>query len=189
MPNNATALLLVDFQRAFDAPGLGPRSNPRAEDNALALLAFWRTTGATVVHIQHSSTEAGSALAPNRPGHAFKAGFDPAPGELWLTRRVNSAFIGTDLEAELERLGSRSLVVAGLTTDHCVSTTVRMAGNLGFEVVLAGDASATFERRAADPTRIDADTVQRVHLASLDGEFCRVRSTAAILDSMTGQAS
>ncbi|AWN15839.1 cysteine hydrolase family protein [Salinisphaera sp. LB1] len=183
MPNNATALLLVDFQRAFDAPGLGPRSNPRAEDNALALLA-----GAPVVHIQHSSTEAGSALAPNRPGHAFKAGFDPAPGELWLSKGVNSAFIGTGLEAELEHLGSRSLVVAGLTTDHCVSTTVRMAGNLGFEVVLAGDASATFQRRAADPTRIDADTVQRVHLASLDGEFCCVRSTAAIRDSMIGRA-
>lgn len=177
------ALLLIDFQAAFDDPAAGQRNNPDAESNALILLARWRETNRPVVHIQHSSTELSSELRPDAPGHAFKPGVEPAAGEIGLSKRVNSAFIGTTLEPELDRAGIRSLVIAGLTTDHCVSTSTRMAGNLGFEVILAGDAIAAFERQAVDGTRIDAETVHPVNPASLDHEFCRVYDTETIVAS------
>ena len=52
-------------------------------------------------------------------------------GEVVIHKGVNSAFIGTDLERVIKGRDIRTLLVAGLTTDHCVSTTTRMAANLG----------------------------------------------------------
>ena len=55
----------------------------------------------------------------------------PLEGEAVVTKGVNSAFIGTELEEVVRRRGIRTLVIGGITTDQCVSTTARMAANLG----------------------------------------------------------
>lgn len=110
-------------------------------------------------------------------------------------KEVNSGFIGTDLEERLrEWFGGRRgrLWVVGLTADHCVSTTVRMAGNLGVadgfadgereegEVVLVGDATAAWRKGEGDEW-VDAEMVHRVHVESLR-EFATVRKTDEVLD-------
>jgi nicotinamidase-related amidase len=94
---------------------------------------------------------------------------------------VNSAFIGTGLEEYLNENGLDSLVIVGLTTDHCVSTSTRMAGNLGFDVTLVSDATATFDRKDASGEHISAEDMHRVNLASLNGEFCIVKTTDEVL--------
>jgi nicotinamidase-related amidase len=177
-------LLIIDVQRGLDDPGYGHRNNPDAETNMARLLAAWRTAGRQVVHVQHLSVRPDSPLRPGQPGCDLKPEVTPAPGEPHFTKTVNSAFIGTGLEAWLREHGHRSVVVVGLTTDHCVSTTVRMAANLGFDVTLVSDATATFERMAPDGIHLPADVMHRANLASLDGEFCSVLTTSQVLGTL-----
>ncbi|BDP42689.1 cysteine hydrolase [Deinococcus aetherius] len=174
------ALVLIDIQKGFLNPIWGERNNPDAEANATRLLAAWRAQGWPVFHVQHLSRGPESPLRPGQDGAEFQPGFEPRPGEGHVTKHVNSAFIGTDLEGQLRGQGIGRLVIAGLTTDHCVSTTTRMAGNLGFDVTLLGDATATFDRTFGN-LHLTADELHRAHLASLHGEFATVRTTSEVL--------
>jgi nicotinamidase-related amidase len=179
--SSSAALLLIDVQQGLDHPRWGERNNPDAERRIADLLAAWRAAGRPVIHVQHLSLEPQSPLREDVPGHAFKAEALPVAGEPVFRKHVNSAFIGTHLEAHLRAHAIEALVVVGLTTDHCVSTTARMAGNLGFTVTVVDDATATFERRGSDGTHYSADLMHHVALASLHGEFATVRSTRDIL--------
>jgi len=181
MSSHKPALIIVDVQCGFDHPRWGSRNNPAAESNIATLLAAWRRAGAPVFHFRHDSVLPESPLRPGQPGNQIRPEAAPAPGEPVFGKNVNSCFIGTPLEAELRQRGIQKLVVVGLTTDHCVSTTVRMAGNLGFQVWVASDATATFERTGPDGSRFPAEEMHRTALASLHDEFATVGTTADIL--------
>lgn len=181
-PGEVAALLLIDVQQGLKEVSWGKRNNPDAEQTIARLLAGWRAARRPVIHVQHRSLEPDSPLRGDRPGFRFAAVAEPVAGEPVFEKTVNSGFIGTGLEAYLAEQGIGELVVAGLTTDHCVSTTVRMAGNLGFRVWLVADGTATFERTAPDGSRLSAEDMHRAHLASLDGEFCQVVNADTALE-------
>jgi nicotinamidase-related amidase len=185
IPANA-ALVLIDIQQGFDDPARGPRNNPHAEGNAARLLDAWRARGGPIVHIQHHSIEPGSSLRPGQPGVEFKPEVAPLPGEPVISKHVNSAFIGTNLEAILRERSIDTVVIAGLTTNHCVETTTRMAGNLGFRAILVEDAAATFDRRGPDGTLWPAATIHAVTLANLNDEFAEICTTDVVLQQMSG---
>lgn len=174
-----TALLLIDVQQGFDDPRWGPRNNPQAEANIARLLAAWRRAGLPVIHVMHNSVSPTSVLRPGALGNALKPEAAPLEGEPVHHKSVNSAFIGTDLERDLRAQGTTALVIAGLTTNHCVSTTVRMAGNLGFETWLVSDATATFDRAHLDGRPRSAEEVHLAALSDLEGEFATVVDTQA----------
>lgn len=176
-----TALLVIDVQKGLDDPSLGRRNNPDAEANMARLIAAWREGQRPLIHIKHNSTEPNSPLRPGLPGNAFKDEARPLPGEKQFSKTVNSAFIGTGLTEYLHEQGIDSLVVVGLTTDHCVSTSVRMAANLGFAVTLVADATATHERIGYDGVHYSAEEIHKINLVSLAGEFCTVCSTEDVL--------
>jgi nicotinamidase-related amidase len=182
------ALLVIDFQQGLDDPRYGVRNNPQAEQRIADLLAAWRGTGRPVIHVQHMSVNPGSLLREGLPGNAFKVEAQPMPGEPVFRKHVNSAFIGTDLETHLRGNGVDSLVVVGTTTDHCVSSTARMASDLGFDVTVVEDATATHDRTGQDGAHYPADLMHRAALASLHGEFATVRSADDILASVALRA-
>ena len=175
------ALLSIDVQKGFDDPSWGTRNNSDAEANIELLIAEFRKKNLPVIHIQHCSTEENSVLREDHPGNAYKTEGMPLAGEKQFQKSVNSAFIGTGLEEYLHGTDIESLVIVGLTTDHCVSTSTRMAGNLGFDVTLVSDATATFNRIGHDGIEYSADDIHAIHLSSLNGEFCDVKSTQEVL--------
>ena len=177
-----TALVIVDVQKGLDSPELGSRNNPDAESNMAMLLAEWRKRSAPVVHVKHNSTESNSTLRPELPGNEIKDCVKPLPEEKLFEKTVNSAFIGTGLEEHLKSNNIKNLVIIGLTTDHCVSTTIRMASNLGFKVWLVADATATFERQNYDGKHFSAEQMHEISLASLNNEFCNVIKASEALE-------
>lgn len=179
-----TALIIIDVQKGFDEPVWGERNNPRAEDNIVRLLEAWRKHGHPIFHIQHMSLLPTSPLNPNHPGNAIKDALQPRAGEPLIQKNVNSAFIGTDLEQQLRARGCNSLVIVGLTTPHCVSTTTRMAGNLSFETYLVSDATAGFALTGYDGRKYSAQEIHDVTLATLNGEFATIVETDNFLKSM-----
>jgi nicotinamidase-related amidase len=181
VPNARTALLPIDVQQAFDDPRWGTRDNPAMEANGLRLVEAWRARGWPLLHVRHDSVTPGSTLHPLHPGNAFKPGYGPRGDEPVVAKSVNAAFIGTDLELRLRRLDVDAVVVFGITTDMCVSTTARVAANLGFRVAVAGDACACFGHVGRDGRAIAAGDVARVHLATLHAEFAEVVDADALL--------
>ncbi len=183
MPLDA-ALILIDLQNAIDHPSWGQRNNPEAEKNVQSLLRIWRATNRPVYHIRHDSLEPASHYRPGQPGNNFKPEAQPIAGEIIIPKRTNSAFVGTDLEVMLRAANQSLLVVAGVITNNSVEATVRMAGNLGFEVWLAADATFTFGRMDWRGVWRTADDVHAMSLANLDGEYCLVIRTDQILEAL-----
>ena len=181
MSSSDPALLVIDVQKGIDNPRHGKRNNPQAEQRIAELLQAWRTSGWPVIHVQHMSTEPDSLLRPGLPGNAIKDEALPIDGEPVFQKNVSSAFIGTQLESYLRLSGIESLVVVGLTTEHCVSSSTRQAANLGFKVTVVADATATFERKGYDGKHYSADAIHGAELASLIDEFAAVRESAEVL--------
>ncbi|HET9335341.1 MAG TPA: cysteine hydrolase family protein [Sphingomicrobium sp.] len=177
-------LLPIDMQRAFDSPPWPRRWNNQVDANGQALLADWRSAGRPIIHVRHDSVQSGSTLAPGNPGNAFRPGFEPLTGEPLVSKSVNSAFIGTDLDLRLRRLGASSVIVFGISTDMCVSTTIRTGANMGWDMVLVPDACDCFDLPDANGGTIAAEEVQRAHVATLAFEFCRTASVAELASSV-----
>ncbi|MGE6625551.1 cysteine hydrolase family protein [Bacillus pumilus] len=184
MQKNQKALIIVDVQKAFEHEKWGERNNLDAEKNISRLLTFWREKGWTVIHIQHTSDKPYSLFHPTHEGHQFKDMVDPLDEEIVIKKKVNSSFIGTNLEKHLRSNRIDTVVITGLTTPHCVSTTTRMSGNLGFDTYLISDAVAAFGLTDQNGTYYDPEMIHRLSLATLHDEFATVMTTEQLISDL-----
>jgi len=186
----STALLVIDVQKAFDeieAAGRR-RNNPDAVPRIATLLRYFRTNRLAIFHVRHASLDESSRFRIQLPGFQARDEARELPDEPVIVKTVNSAFIGTDLEARLWAANIRTLVICGATTNHCVETTTRMAGNLGFDARLVRDATWTFDRIGPDGDAHSAEEIHAMTLANLNGEFARIVS-AKVAVAALGEAS
>jgi nicotinamidase-related amidase len=196
-----TALLLIDIQVGLNTShGLygTERSTPSFEENIKSLLSAARkynddpstSLPISILHIFHKSSNPESPLYPDSTIHPGGGGFQPcaqpiesSPFETIFSKTTNSAFINTPLESHIRCKGIKQLIIAGIATDHCVSTSTRMAKDLAVvdpeKIFIISDATATFNKGG-----FDAEKVHRVNLASLSGEFANVVTTNEVLSAL-----
>ncbi|HAT3991013.1 TPA: cysteine hydrolase family protein [Elizabethkingia anophelis] len=180
------ALVLIDIQKGFldeDYWG-GNRNNKNAEEIAGTILNKWRELSLPIFHIRHSSAKPDSKLHETNSGFEFNEYVLPLDNEPIITKNVNSAFIGTDLKERLDSERINTLVIVGITTNHCVSTTTRMAGNYGYETYLISDATAAFDRVGINGEKYDSEIIHLTALANLNDEFATVWSSEKLLNDL-----
>jgi nicotinamidase-related amidase len=170
------AVLVIDMQEGMADRIRSGRLpvNPDAPNRIAALLAKARGQGVPVIHVHHDDPDPASPFRKDQPGGAAMTCALPMAGETVLWKHHSSAFAGTDLDAHLKALGVTELVVAGAVAAFCVTSTVRMASDLGYKVLLPQDALLGFDLPAHDGGRIDAAVVHRVTLSVLGADFAEV---------------
>lgn len=181
------ALLLVDVQKGFQdiAYWGGERNNLDAEDHIEKLLLFWRENKLPIFHVKHCSTNPVSPLTKGNEGNDFEDFIIPETNEPIIEKNVNSAFIDTDLKERLTQQQIDTVIIVGLTTDHCISTTTRMSGNFGFRTYLVEDAVATFNKTGANGQEYSAQLIHDTAIASLKDEFATIISTNDVIKTLS----
>ena len=178
-----SALIIIDVQKGFDFVDYwGKRNNLQAEENIAKLISYWREKNRKIIFIKHMSKNPKSTLYPGQIGNDYKEIVAPREDDVLFHKQVHSGFIGTDLEAYLRKNDIKKVVITGIATNFCVSTTARMAGDLGFETYVVNDGTACFDKKDFDGSIIPAETVHKVSLANLHQEFASVVNTADLLN-------
>lgn len=181
-----TGLLLIDVQKGVHVLNhwggpTGRMNNPDCQDNLVSLLNGFRKHGHRVSFTRHDSREPDSPLKFSLPTGQQLDGLEFMESDIVIEKDVNSGFVGTSLEIQLRRAGIRRLIIAGYFTNFCVETTVRMAGNMGFDVYLVHDACATCNRIDLVGRDHDPELVHDLSVASMHGEFCTAIKTTDAL--------
>jgi nicotinamidase-related amidase len=162
-------LLLIDLEQAIRAPIFEPRHNPDAEAHIAALLAAWRAEILPIVHIRRDSSDPASLYRPGQDTLSFLAEASPKPSETILGRSADSAFVGTDLEAVLDRFGATTLVVCGILGNPSLEASVRDGASLGYRLFVVADACGSAG---------DADNLSLAHMG---GEWAEIVDCATAL--------
>lgn len=192
------ALLVIDMQGDFVRPG--PLVVPGAAELAARLAPLvrrWRACELPVVFVRHAlrGPDAGplAELEPVRTGRVLReesAGSQvvpelaPQPGDLFVTKRRFSAFVGTDLDMLLRSMGIGSVVIAGTATHVCCDSTARDAAQLGYGVVVLSDGTAMGDLPDVGFGPFAAELVQRVVLSILARRFADVCTISELLTAL-----
>ena len=185
------ALIVIDVQEGFnDTAFWGNSSNPECEDKIETLLTVWRAHDWPIIVVRHDSESPESTLHPSQDGNRLMSFIADAAPSLFVTKQVNSAFYGDPaLHEWLQAHDIEGLVVCGIQTNMCVETTARMAGNLGYDVVVPLDATRTFDLTTTVPglgtISRSADELMATTALNLQaGGFARIATTEEITASL-----
>jgi len=165
--NDTTALLLIDIQDFYFPGGFYPLVEPEAAaEQASRLLHYFRKEHMLVVHVKHAASK----------DTLIRALVAPQVGETVITKHYANAFRKTNLLKVLTQHHIKQVVVCGMMTQMCVEATARAAADLGFDLIVIGDACATRDLVYEGDT-IKARDVHLSTLASLKGYYGKVLST------------
>ncbi|MGE4553205.1 MAG: cysteine hydrolase family protein [Desulfovibrionaceae bacterium] len=179
---NDTALVLVDIQNDYFPGGRMVLSGPEAAaERAAALLARAREAGRPVIHVRHEAARPGATFfLPGTEGAAIHPAVAPLPGEAVVLKHFPNSFRGTDLQARLDGLGVKRILLAGMMTHMCIDATARAAFDLGYGVTLVADACATRDLTGPDGRVVAAADVHAAFLAALGAGYVELTDAARL---------
>lgn len=175
-----TALLVIDFQQEYFTGRMPIPDGQKAIGKALELIAFADKNKIPVIQVQHIAPEGSAVFARGSEGANFHPRMQPRAGDTVLQKNTVSVFRSTELDRLLKEKGIKTVIISGLMTHACVAGAARDAVPLGFEVVVASDASATRSIIRANGSKIDETTLHRAALAEIEDTFGDVMTTAQI---------
>ncbi|NWJ46783.1 MAG: cysteine hydrolase [Chloroflexi bacterium] len=171
-----TALLVIDVQVGmFSDPAYPPYQGEALLANLSILIEKARSAGVPVIFIQHSDSSPEEPLWHENEGWQIHPAIAPRPGEAVVHKKTPDSFYETTLQLELEGLGIKHLVIAGMQTEFCVDTTTRQAFSRGYKITLVKDAHSTF-----DTFYLTAAQIINHHNNVLGGWFATVKETGEI---------
>jgi nicotinamidase-related amidase len=144
---DSKALLVIDVQKDVVANAL---NTPAVVANINSLISNARISGVPVIWVQHSD----DYLEKGSTGWEIVDELEPLPSEVRIYKTHSSSFEETDLQAQLDSLGSKTLIITGAQTNYCVNATSNAGVELGYQVTLVSDAHTTE----------DSDTEKASHL-------------------------
>lgn len=171
----STALLIIDVQQALCSGEYECFEIQRVIDTINDLSARARAAGVPVVLIQHE--EEGELFKPGNPGWQLAEGLQTSPTDHRVRKTTGDSFYQTHLQKLLPPQDFERLVICGLQTDYCVNATLRQAHQLGYDVVLAGDAHST-----VDNGNVTAEDI----IAEHNRDWADLSSSVARIDVVPG---
>ena len=177
-----TALVLIDVQRGL--------INGFEDDWACVLPTIAelvdraRHARIRVIYVQHDGG-AGHPLEVGSAGWQIHPSVAPTDADPIVHKRWSDAFVGTELDRELESRDIGHLVVTGAQTEYCVDATVRRAASLGYDVTLVTDGHTTSASRLLSREQIIAHHNRTLPGLALVGARIAARSAAEVLTSPT----
>ncbi len=177
-----TALLIIDIQNDYFPHGkMELNKSNEASLIAKELLNFFRIEHLPIVHVQHIAIKPNATFFINKTiGAEIHNSVKPLQNEKNIVKNYPNSFRNTDLDAYLKMNEINRLVIFGMMTHMCIDTTVRAAFDLGYEILLVGEACATKELMLNNEC-ITAENVQNAFLAALNGTFCKLMTKQEIV--------
>jgi biuret amidohydrolase len=199
LPAAETALLVIDIQNTYIEPKADPHAAARwapfmkrmrevVIPNTAALIADCRTRGVETIFARIACLKDDGrdrSLSQKKPGFNYllmpKDRADgqivpelaPRGDEIVITKTTDSALTGTNLRLILSNMGIRNVIVAGIFTDQCISSSVRSLADESFNVVVVEDccAAATAELHRRELEIINMIYCHVVQLEDVAGFF------------------
>jgi nicotinamidase-related amidase len=140
-------LLVIDIQHGM-VEGLsewGPRSTPNFVENVTTLFKTWRSNKWPILHVNHDGGPDNIISVGFPESFAPHACATPLPSEPLFIKKASSAFVGTEVAKAIQELGDkRKIVVIGMDGGQCINSTTRHGTDLGYDMVVVGDACASY---------------------------------------------
>ena len=182
LPVGKTALLVIDFQNEYFTGKMPIPDGAAALANTRKLIAFVDEHKMPVFHVQHIAPAGSAVFAKDGESVKFHPDMQPRAQDVVLQKTTVSVFGSTDLDKRLKRAGIENLIISGLMTHACVAGAARDAAPLGYNVLVASDASATRAITRVNGDAIDKDALHKAALAEVEDTFGDVMTTEQIIN-------
>jgi nicotinamidase-related amidase len=176
-----TALIVIDIQNEYFEGKMPIPDGKKVLRNNQSLVNFAHQHKLPVFFVRHLGPADGPLFAEGSKFAEFHKDLQPAKNDRVISKATPSSFVGTDLDKQLKDLGIKTLIVSGLMTHMCVSSTARDAVPLGYDVIIPEDATATRDLATWDNKVIEHATLQRAALAGVADVFAEIKTTKDVL--------
>ena len=172
------AIIVVDLQNEYLPSGKLPLAGiDSALANAARVIADARSSGNTVIHIRHESTDVDAPFfAPGSNAVQIHPTVAPMDGEPVVVKNYPNSFLKTELKQILDAQGTEEVTIVGAMSHMCIDATTRAASDFGYKATVVHDACATRDLEFGGQV-VPAAQVHSAMMSALAFAYAKVTTT------------